>query len=1124
MRQTIPLLVVLSVSVWLAAAQVLPVGTVDGTIRDSSGALVPAAKITLANRDTGQSRAAQTNDAGYYFFPLVQPGRYQVSAEKAGFKKGVQELLVETGKRATVDLSLEVGQVTETVRVSGQAPLLETSSAVVSRNIQQRQVQDLPLLGRNPLKLMLLTAGVTANTTNNSNLLDVSGTSYVSTNGANNRQNEFLLDGIPNNISDRVNYIPPVDVVEEFSIQTNALDAEYGHGGGAYINITSKSGTNEWHGQAYDFVQNDKLNANNFFNNRAGVKRAPFRYNQFGAAAGGPIVKNKAFWFFNWESVRQRNPATRFFTAPTGLQRQGDLSQTFDRTGRLMEIYDPFSTRPGAGGAFVRDPFPGNRIPANRMDPIARNVMPGFPQPDGPGDPGSGTNNLITNISAPFDSDAYSVRVDPNIQKHRLFARWSRNKSLQGQPQPYDIGGFEGVNRVQTSVGLSDAYTLSPAMVITAQAGYSRWTQEGIHPSFDLAGMGFPAPLIAQMQQTIFPRFTNQDLMFIGASEGNWFEHTNTFSFQTGVTRISGRHNIKSGFQMQIKQNNSVPARSPSGSYSFNRAFTQGPDPNRVGTNVGNGIASFLLGTASGGTLDLRAFNATQAPYYSWYFQDDFKVTTKLTLNLGLRYELTLGTTERYDRNVFGLDRTSPNPIEEAARAAYARSPIPELAAADFKARGGLLFVGKDNRGNAITDKNNWAPRLGVAYRLASRTVLRGGLGLFYSYWWQPFVRQDGFASETSMVNTLDGGRTPADLLRSPFPQGLVQPIGASLGLRTLLGQNIQSYDQYRRAIRNTRWSFGIQQEIGPNLMVEANYVGQRGGVLPVATGTGDDVRNINFLPERFLALGSRLQDSVANPFMNLIPTGALSRPTVARRQLLLQYPHFGDVNLQRESTGRSFYHSLQLGANRRLSTGLSVQATYTWSKLIEQLRYIEASDPGPSRMIGEFDNPHRVTMAAIYELPFGPGKPLAPASPVLSRLAGGWQISAIYIYQTGRALFLPAALATGTSPKIPNPTIDRWINPDAMRILPPFTARRIPWTWNDLRQHDMNNWDISILKNTSLHQERVKLQFRCEMINAFNRTWFGGPDVNPASGSYTRVLGQANQPRNIQLALKLTF
>jgi len=1128
MRQAIGCIAILALSA--LKAQVLPVGSIDGTLRDASSAVVPDAKVILANKETGVKREATSNETGYFFFPSVNPGVYTVTAERQGFKRLSQEATVFTGRRSTLDFQLEVGQLTESVQVTGQAPLLETATAAVSRNVENRQVQDLPLLGRNPLKLMLLTAGVTANATNNSDLLDVSGTSYVSANGANRRQNEFLLDGIPNNISDRVNYIPPVDVVEEFTVQTNALDAEYGHGGGAYVNISSKSGANDFHGQIYEFFRNDKLNANSFFNNRSGAARPPFRYNQFGAAAGGPVMlpkfngRNRLFWFFNWESFRQRNPATQFWTAPTDLQRQGDFSQTFDRNGQMMAVHDPFSTRQAPSGQFVRDPFANNRIPASRFDPVARNVMPRFPSPNRSGDPFTGTNNLITNLSAPFDGDAYSVRVDPHVKSHQLFARWSMNKSLAGQPTPYDIGGFEGVNRVQTSIGASDTWTASPTMIVTIQSGYSRWTQEGIHPYFDLASLGFPNALIGQMQQTIFPRFTNSDLMVIGASEGNWFEHTNTFSFQTGATKMFSRHTMKFGFQMQIKQNNSVPARAPSGLYNFSRGFTQGPDPNRVATNSGNGIASLLLGTPNTATLDLRAYNATQAPYYSWYFQDDWRITSKLTLNLGLRYELTLGTTERYDRNVYGLEREASNPIEAQARANYARNPIPELAPSDFRVRGGLLFTSASNRRNAITDKDNWAPRIGAAYRLFPRTVLRGGFGSFYSFWWQPFVRQDGFASETGMVTSLDGGRTPADVLRNPFPEGLVQPVGASLGMATLLGQNIQSYDQFRLAINNLRWNFGIQQEIGPNTVVEVNYVGQQGRDLPVSTSAGsDDTRNINFLPEKYWGLGPRLQDSVTNPFAGLIATGALSRPTVARQQLLQVYPHFGQVNLQRQSIGKSSYHSLQVTANRRMGAGLSVQSTYTWGKLLEELRFVELFDPQPSNMIGEFDNPHRVTAAVIYELPFGRGG-LASSNRAVNTLIGGWQANAIYIYQTGAAVWLPAAVATGINPKIDSPTIDTWFNRDAMRVLPAFTPRRIPWMWNDLRQHAMNNWDISILKNTPLKGERLRLQFRLEMINAFNRVWFAGPDVNPASGSYARVLAQANAPRNIQLALKLQF
>ncbi len=1119
-------------SLLLAFPQVLPVGSVDGAVKDPSGALLPGARITLTHRDTGQSRTAVTGDVGSYFVPLLNPGGYTVVAEKEGFRKGVQEVVVETGKKARADFALELGQLTESVAVTVQAPLIEASTASISRNIQQRSVQDLPLLGRNPLRLVQLSAGITWNNntqgpqSTSSTLQDVSGSSYLSVNGSNNRVNEFLIDGIPNNIQDRANYLPPVDVVEEFTVQTNALDAEYGHGGGAYINITSKSGTNEFHGQVYEFLRNDRLNANTFFNNRQGVGRSPLRYNQFGAAAGGPAVKNKVFWFFNWESYRQRAPQGGFYTTPSDLQRRGDFSQTLDRLGRRMDIYDPFSTKRNEAGQYTRDPFPNNSIPLTRWDPVARNVIPRYPTPNIPGDQYSATNNLYTIFSAPVDSDSYSVRVDPQIKNHRVFARWSRNRSPQNEPTPFDIGGLERRIIVQTSVGLSDTYTISPTMILTAQAGYSRWTQEGIHPSFDLVGLGFPDSLVRQMQETIYPSFVNSDMMTLGAKEGNWFEHTNTLSFQTGVTKIAGRQQLKWGFQMQVKQQNNVGADRPSGMYTFSRAFTQGPDPNRTGTNVGNGIASLLLGTPVTGTLNLRAYSAAQSPFYGWYVQDDIKVTPKLTLNIGLRYEVSLGATERYNRSVFGLDRETPNPIEAQAQANYAKSPIPELAAKDFKVTGGLVFVTPERRRNAITDKNNWAPRLGVAYRVLPRTVVRGGFGVFYSLWWQIASSQTGFAAESSMVTSLDGGRTPADLLRNPFPQGLVKPVGASLGMRTLLGQNVSALDMNRKAIRNDRWNFGIQQQVDKSTAIEVAYVGQRAQQLPVVTESGHDQkgRNVNFVPQNWFALGSRLQDSVTNPFVGLIGSGALSRPTVARSTLLQPYPQFGSMILSYNSLGRSWYHSLQTTGSRRMTAGLDVQATYTWSKQLEQLRYIEPSDPEPSKMIGAFDNPHRVTMAAIYEVPFGKGRRLTSRSAILNKIAGGWQVSTMYTYMTGGAVLLPAAVATGISPKIANRKIDLWFNRDSMKILPPFTARRIPWMWNDLRSDGQNHWDIGILKRTALYKERATLQFRAELSNAFNRPMFGTPNVSPASGSFGRVTTQANSPREIQLALKAIF
>ena len=1116
------------------SAQVLPVGTVDGTVKDPSSALLTGIKVTLTNVETGVTRDATTNESGYFFFPLVTPGRYEVATEKTGFKKATQETVVRTGIRSTADFTLELGAVTESVQVAGQAALLETTTSAISRNVEKRVITDMPLLSRNVLMLINLSPGITNNTPSggSNGLIDIDSYSYTSASGANNRTNEFLMDGIPNNVSDRVAYIPGVDAVEEFTVQTNALDAEYGHGGGMYVNVTTKGGTNEYHGNVYEFFRNDKLNANAFFSNKNGSKRPVFRFNQFGLTAGGPIVKNQVFWFFNFEGIRQKTPRQYLFTVPTALERSGDFSQTFNAAGTAFQIADPLTTT----SAGARTLFPDNKIPANRLNGIAKNVLARYPNPTSLGNAFTHANNFFSEVPAPYGGENYSLRIDPNFRQHRFFVRWSQNQGFPGQPTPWDIGGegigaLEGNNRAQTSIGLSDAFVLNPSTVITGQAGFTRWTQEGIHPEFDPAKLGFPQALVNVMQQRSFPQFSNSDMYYIGASEGQWFEHTNTFSYNVGVTRMSGSHNMKFGFQGQVKQNNSIPANRPTGEYNFNRAFTQ-PNAFVTGNNLGNGIASLLLGTPGTGRISTNAATTPQSPWYGWYFQDDFKITQKLTLNLGLRYDLMLGLTERYDHNCFGLNFTVASPIETAAKAAYAANPIPELSPASFNVKGGLMYATAQDRRNVVTDTGNIQPRIGLAYRVLPRTVIRTGYGIFYSVWWQPFVNSTGYSNQTDMITTLDGGLTPADMLSNPFPNGKTPPTGSSQGLSTFLGQSLSLYDYYRKNIRNDRWSFGVQHEIASGLQVEVNYVGQKARQLLLSTGGGDSGRVINagwngtggVFDQKYISLGARLNARVPNPFKGLIPQpSALAGDTITVSQLLNPFPQFQNINLIRTMGGTSNYNSLQIGANKRMSIGLSAQFAYTFSKQLENMRYVETSDANTTQMTGQFDNPHRVSAAIIYELPFGKDG-MKTSIGAINKLIGGWQWSGLYIYQTGAAVGLPAAVATGTSPKIDNATIDHWFNGAALKVMPAFTPRTLPFYWGGLRAPAMNNWDMAFLKNTFVYKERVKLQFRAELINAFNRVWFGGLDTGITSANYTKLTGQANYPRNIQLGLKLDF
>jgi hypothetical protein len=1112
-----------------SVAQVVPTGSIAGEVRDSSAAVLPGVTLTLHNINTGESRSSVTSDVGAYGFNLVPVGSYRLEAQLGGFKKFAQTITVELGRRITVDVRMEIGGLQEVLEVTTDAPVLETGTASVSTTVNNRYVADLPLAGRNVLQLAVLTAGVvqTANPAPSS-LNEISGTSYFSTNGANQRMNEFLMDGVPNNVSDRVAYIPPVDQVQEFNIQTNSFDAEYGHSGGAYVNVSTKSGTNQVRGTVYEFLRNDALNANSFFNNRQGIRKPALRFNQFGAAVGGPLLKNRTFWFFNYEGQRSIRPSNSIFTVPTELQRRGDFSQTFNAAGQLIRIYDPFSTRPDPArpGSFIRDQFPGNVIPANRLDPAAQNVLKAFvPLPNRSGDPGSATNNFTKVVTTRQPIDNYTVRLDHNLgSRNRLFGRWSISETPQDSDYLIPVGGLNRNNRVQTSVGLGDTITFNSTTLLTVNGGFTRWTQEGIQPDYDISTLGFHSSFVRSLQQVKVPRMSNSDMVFVGALEGSWYEHTNTFSLSGNMSMIRGRHNLKFGHQTQVKQNNSQGANSPFGNFTFNRGFTQGPDPNTAGATLGSGIASFLLGTAASGFTTLNVSNAPQSPYYGFYFQDDFRVSSKLTINLGIRYELNPAATERYDRSAIGWAFGSPNPIEAQARANYSANPIPELPASQFRVDGGLLFATPDNRRYAPTDKNDWSPRIGLAYRLTGKTVLRAGYGLFYSYWPAPFVRQNGFSSDTPMVATLDG-ITPANLLSNPFPNGLIQPPGASQGLRTLLGTNVAVYSQFRRSPYNERWELGIQRELSENLRLELNYVGNTAQSLYVGNsggGSGGEMnREMRYLPAQHLALGSGLNQRVPNPFFGLIPAElTLGASTISKQNLLSTFPHTAQLTVQRETIGRSYYHGAQATLTKRFSRGFQFLSAYTFHRQIEKVQFLNDSDPGPAKAIGDLWRPHRFSFAGIYDLPFG------GQGGMLSRLTGGWQVSVIQVFQSGQALLLPGgAVFTGQDPRLEpdQRSVDRWFNTAAFSVQQPFMLRTLSVRMARLQGDAINNWDVAFSKKTAI-TERFRVEFRWELFNAFNYVQLGGPNLSPSNAAYGRITSQANSPREMQFGLKLQF
>ncbi|MCC7498433.1 MAG: TonB-dependent receptor [Bryobacterales bacterium] len=1128
LRNSLRLTAIGLIALFALEAQIQPTGSVEGIVKDQSNSVVAGAKVSIVNTQTGVKQSAATNDLGLYRFPLVLPGTYRVEATQEGFQTYVQEFRVQTGIQSSVNIVMRLGEVKQVTEVTAVGASVEAASASLSAVITNRQVSDLPLAGRNPYQLMLLSPGVVQTSPPRASDMQDVNTAYVSANGANQRMNEFLMDGVPNNISDRVAYIPPVDQVEEFNVQTNTFDAEYGHAGGAIINVVTKTGTNSYHGSIYDFLRNSALDANNFYNNKTNIGKAPFRFNQFGVTAGGPVIKNRLFWFANYEGIRQARPSTSVGTVPTSQQIHGDFSQTFDAKNNLIKVFDPYSTRsdPNNPAKFIRDQFPGNSIPGAQIDPVARNLAAFLPAPMSAGDRYTGTNNYSKTLMSIAPMNDISIRTDFELSsRNRFFGRASREQTNIQTDYLVDIGGKVSDKRIQASIGIGDTFMISPATIVDASAGFTKYTRAMARPVADMIKLGFPAGFVSKLEEQKVPTLSITDMVGFGAGEGDRYDNTYTWAFQANLRHIQGRHSMKWGFQTQIKQSVAIPGSRPSGTYTFNRAFTQGPDPTAKGSNIGDGIASYLLGLPASGYVSTRASQATAAPYYGFYFHDDFRVSQRLTLNLGVRYEILFPATERYARMNTGFAYTTANPIAAQAQANYANHPIAELPVSQFQVLGGLMFPDQTLRRAGFTDKGDWSPRLGLAYRINDKTVFRGGFGFFYTYWWAPYVQQLGFSVDTPYAASIDG-ITPLNHLSNPFPDGLIAPMGASQGLATLLGTGMSFYDQYRTQPYNKRWSLGFQRQLTHDIRAELNYVGSTGMDVPVGSGSNEDKRELHYLPQKFLPLQSRLLQTVSNPFFGLLPvSSALGAKTISVQNLLSTYPEFTSVTATRQTFGKSYYHSLQASLTKNFSHGFQFLSSYTFSKSVEKIRFLDPSDAGLTKMLGDLDRPQRFTIGGVFELPFGAGKPWAASSNAVNKFISGWQLNVIQTFQSGEGLVLPANLATGIDPRL-DPgarSIDNWFNGAAFSVLPAFTSRSLPLRLASLRADAIDNWDLSLVKETSI-RDRFRVQFRWETFNSFNRPQFGAPNLSPASGAYTRISSQVNNPRDMQFGLKVLF
>lgn len=1113
--------------------------TLQGTISDPSQASLANAQVTLVQTETGTERSTTTDNLGFYVFQFLPPGTYDLTVKSAGFRTNVKKgIVLAVTQTVREDIAMQLGDTTETVSVVADVAVVEPDSTALGTALRQEIRDNLPLKGRSSLFMFTLTPGVVNNrygedTRPNDTITNV----LFSANGGPVAATDVFVDGSSNtvNVNRGVNiaqWVPAVDSIAEFKLEVGTVPAQFGRSGGSATNMVIKSGTNRLSGSMYNFLRNSALDANLFFARGQNRPLAAFSANTFGFAVGGPVFlpklydgRNKTFWFTSFEGAREGNGLDRTDSVPTAKMRTGDFSEV------AAAIYDPYSVT-SASGTPTRTPFPGNMIPQNRQDPVARNMMSFWPSANLPTTGLPYVRNFQFSDKWPRNYNMFVGKVDQQFsEKFTSFFRLNYGTALLIFPHEFDGIASPGrniVNRPHFGISWGNTVLLSSRTTLDVRLGFARAKEDNqpYSSGFDLASLGYPSSYLGLVQGRAFPTIRVTGFQGLAGSP-LIFDPGQTYSLQANVSQQRGKHLMKFGTDLRLLYGNFFRNLNPSGSFSFSNAWSNGPNAATPTANTGFPMASFLMGLG-GGSLDFNNGVSILNKYYGFFLQDDYRVTPKLTLNLGLRYEYESPRTERYDRTTRGFDRAVQSPLQ-----------VP-----GFNLRGGLVYAGRDGqpRGLYAPDRNNFAPRIGFAYSLTPKSVLRGGYALHYV----PVVGSVdpvGFSTNTTVVTSEDG-ITPKDRLSNPFPTGLVPAVGASQALRTLVGQNISFFEPGDVTPKIHTWNFNIQREVFSKSLVQIGYIGSRGINLTSEVSIGNNiVENINQVPAEALSQGRSLLDVVTNPFFGQITIGPLAGRTVQRQQLLRPFPQFQNISRNLPTLGNSVYHSLQAKFEQRLWHGVSTLVSYTWSKNMGDLGpYQNNYNRRIERAPMAFDVPQRLTTTISWDLPFGKGRQfLGGASRAADLAIGGWNIAMFNTFQSGfplsfglsqNTLFLAGAGGQranlvgdpmeGVSGSVSS-RLNRYFNPRAFAQPADFTFGNVGPRTGWLRNPGMNNFNLTLTKQFSV-TERVKLNLRASSFNLMNHPVFGGPATTVGAGNFGQISSQANLSRQTEVVLRLLF
>jgi hypothetical protein len=1210
-------------------------GTVSGLLTDPSAAIIQGAKITLIDEEKGYQFKTTSDNEGRYLFVSIPPGLYSVTAEMQGFQKTVRtHIKLNVSENATADLTLKIVGAAQSVDVKAQGQSVDTEDAVTGQVVDRRFINDLPLIDRYVMDLTYLAPGVTDV---DDQCPNCGGTNFVS-NGSRGASADILMDGAsvtnfePNGGVTQAVYVPSPEAVEEFKVQQSNFSAEYGFSGASVINMVTRSGTNSFHGSAYDFIRNTITDANNWFNDRYDIPIPPVHRHEFGGTIGGPILKNKTFFFFDWDGTLASSMNTYQAGVPSAAMRTGNFGEvctsqggSFNSSGMCTDgsgnpliagqLYDPYSGvyNPGDGGP-VRSTFvPNNRVdlynspgspnlpatlqppagPGNLIDPVAQKVLNLFPQPNIQN--GSLYDNWIASGATPSNNEQFDVRIDHRFNQKNLLSgkysqEWNSNTPFNCFKTFIDPCAG-GANRSTAHVfAINDTHTLSPTLLLTTTFGITRgalriYAYNSSLNANPLSTLGFPSYLESNGFNGVPAMFINDYFAagFPNAGNdpyGNYKQGQTTGQLGVFLGKIHGPHELKFGVEGRLHQQNYIQTNAPLGYFQFNNAGSSlCPFVDDLTDCGGDSMASFLMGQLSGGGssfYEIQFQPATENYQYATFAQDNWKVTPKLTLNIGLRYDVSLPRTDRFNhQNWFNPDVVNPlNGGSISYTDPLTGNPVTRPLL------GGEVFANSHQRTTYVTDWKDLQPRFGFAYQFAPKMVLRGGYGIYYGQSRSgasgvvPYGGQ-GFNEYTSVISTYNNdGATPYLHLNNPFPHGLNQPAGSSLGLLNDVGYGANGPLRIRAANLTPyeqSWTLGVERQLPGNVVLDVEYIGKVGTHLPFSGANSLDILGPQV--EGYSANQiNTLNTYVTNPFSSLNggpindPNSTMSSAQVQAVQLELPYPQFTGVTTDVQMIANSSYNGLQISANKRFSKGLEFVVNYTWSKSIDDasvgddnVTWLGAftslqdpNKPGLERSLSTFDIPSVLKFSYSYDLPFGRGKALLGHMPrAIDAVLGGWRTNGIWQITDGRPL--PITVSNGGTP-LPTYGSQRpnivgtprrnygpdwqdnfFANPDVFQLPAPFTLGNAPRTIADVRSPLLFTSDLSIIKEFLLSnvREGIKMELRLEAQNAFNHPLFSMGSPGPY-GSSTLNVGDPSfgvlssmapiGPRQVQLAVKISF